>query len=114
MTNKITKAQMFAMIAEKVADNAEMVAFCQHEIELLEKKSGSKKPTARQKENEELMAILVDIVAVTSGTVSEIIASDARLVGMNTQRIAPLLNRLAEEGKIEKVADKRKNIFRAI
>jgi hypothetical protein len=114
MANKITKARMFAMIAEKVADNAEMVAFCQHEIELLEKKNGAKKPTARQKENEELMTTLVELVAVTPGTASEIIASNAELAGMTTQRISPMLNKLAEEGKIEKVVEKRKAIFRAI
>ena len=37
----MTKREMFAEIRNIVADNAEMVAFIDHEIELLERKSNS-------------------------------------------------------------------------
>lgn len=116
MANKTTKRDVInAMMADEyISANEFYMAYLAHEIELLDKKSESKKPTARQKENEALMEILVEVVSVTPGTVSEIIASDARLTGMTTQRVAPLLNKLADEGKILKTADKRKNIFSAI
>ena len=54
MEKKITKKEMFAKLREMVKDNAEMVKFIDHEIELLEKKNASKsaKPTATQIANE--------------------------------------------------------------
>ena len=49
----MTKKEMFAEICKGVADNAEMVAFIDHEIELLDRKSGSpRKPTKTQVEND--------------------------------------------------------------
>ena len=48
-----TKKEMFVEIRNVVADNAEMVAFIDHEIELLSRKSGSpRKPTQTQIEND--------------------------------------------------------------
>ena len=41
MANKITKKEMFTMIKAQVKDNAEMVAFIDHEIELLDKSARS-------------------------------------------------------------------------
>ena len=64
MTNekakKVTKKERFAQLLEleAVKANADLVAFINHEIELLENKnkskSGEKKPTERQRENEQL------------------------------------------------------------
>ena len=48
----MTKREMFVAIRNAVLDNEEMVAFIDHEIDLLERKSTSpKKPTETQKEN---------------------------------------------------------------
>ena len=43
MTKKMTKVEMFSAIREVVSENAEMVAFIDHEIELISKKAASKK-----------------------------------------------------------------------
>ena len=43
----MTKREMFAEIRNIVADNAEMVAFIDHEIELLERKSNSPRSRLR-------------------------------------------------------------------
>ena len=51
---KITKAQKFAMLKAipQVAENAMLVEFIEHEMELLAKKNSSeKKPTAQQTAN---------------------------------------------------------------
>ena len=49
----MTKREMFAEIRNAVIDNAEMVAFIDHEIELLNRKSTSpKKPTKTHQKNE--------------------------------------------------------------
>ena len=38
----MTKREMFAPIASALADNAEVVEFCNHEVELLDRKKGYK------------------------------------------------------------------------
>ena len=47
----MTKREMFNLIAGINADNAEIVEFCNHEIELLSKKSSKSGATKTQKEN---------------------------------------------------------------
>ena len=42
---KLTKREKFNMVLEMVKDNAELKEFIEHELELLEKKSGSSKET---------------------------------------------------------------------
>ena len=64
----MTKKEMFAEIRKVVADNAEMVAFIDHEIELLNRKSGSpRKPTKTQVENDgfkaDILAALAEVDA---------------------------------------------------
>lgn len=56
MEKKITKKERFAELRSKVADCPELVAFIDHEIELLERKNATKsgKPTANQVANEGL------------------------------------------------------------
>ena len=50
-----TKREMFNLIATRNADDAEIVAFCEHEIQLLDAKKTSKTPTKTQKANEALI-----------------------------------------------------------
>lgn len=64
MANKITKKEMFTMIKAQVKDNAEMVAFIDHEIELLDKKASNKKATKTQEAN---IGIKATILAVLKG-----------------------------------------------
>ena len=57
----MTKREMFNEILTVVADNAEMVEFINHEIELLNRKSSAvRKPTKNQLENEGFKADIVD------------------------------------------------------
>ena len=54
MEKKITKKDRFNQLLaiDGVSANDELVAFIQHEIELLEKKAGKSGSTKQQKENE--------------------------------------------------------------
>ena len=108
--NKITKAQMFAMIkaVPAVAENAEMVDFIDHELELLAKKSASKKPTKVQEQNEELKAVIVEVLGTfeNGATVSEVLGADDRLKGYSNQKISSLMNALAKAEVINKAVDK--------
>jgi len=113
MEKKITKKEMFAQIREVVADNEDMVAFIDHEIELLSKKSGSKKPTATQVANEGLKDVILKVLEGSEGmTASEVLNADVEFDGMSNQKISALLRQLVLDGKVEKLSDKKKTLFK--
>ena len=47
-TKKVTKREYFAQLREVVADNPELVAFIDHEVELLNKKNSGNSQTKTQ------------------------------------------------------------------
>ena len=95
----MTKKEMFAEIRNIVADNEEMVAFIDHEIELLERKSNSpKKPTKTQIENDgfkaEIVAYLTEVDAPK--TIKELQAEIPSISGLTNQRITHMLTDLVK------------------
>ena len=57
---KKTKKEMYNFIKSKMADNAEVVTFCDHELELLARKnSAERKPTVNQLDNAKIKKIIV-------------------------------------------------------
>ena len=112
MANKITKKEMFTMIKAQVKDNAEMVAFIDHEIELLEKKASNKKATKTQEAN---VGIKSTILAVLEGgksmTVTEMQGASAKLGELSNQKVSALVRQLVEAGKVVKTIDKKVSRF---
>lgn len=101
----MTKKEMFAEIRKAVAENEEMVAFIDHEIELLEKKSNSvRKPTKTQVENESFKAeIVAYLTAVDTGkTIKELQAEIESLAPLTNQRITHMLTDLVKAGTLAK------------
>lgn len=100
-----TKREMYTAIRAIVADNEEMVAFIDHEIELLNRKSASpKKPTKTQVENEGYKA---DIVAyLTSAdapkTIKEMQTDIPSIAGLTNQRITHMLTDLVKSETVRK------------
>lgn len=115
---KLTKKEMFAMVREIVVanggDNTELLTgFIDHEVELLTKKnSGEKKPTANQVANEAIKAeILASMEADVKYTCTDIIKNVDVCNGFNIQKVSPLMNQLADSGKVVKTIEKRKTYF---
>ena len=112
MANKITKKEMFTMIKAQVKDNAEMVAFIDHEIELLDKKASSKKATKTQKAN---VGIKSTILAILEGakpmTVTEMQGASAELGELSNQKVSALVRQLVEAGEVVKTIDKKVSRF---
>lgn len=112
MANKITKKEMFTMIKAQVKDNAEMVAFIDHEIELLDKKASNKKATKTQEAN---VGIKSTILAVLEGgksmTVTEMQGSSAELGELSNQKVSALVRQLVEAGEVVKTIDKKVSRF---
>lgn len=101
----MTKREMFAEIRNAVIDNAEMVAFIDHEIELLNRKSASpKKPTKTQMENDAFKAVIVDYLTNVDApkTIKELQTEVAELDGLTNQRITHMLTDLVKVGKLTK------------
>lgn len=111
---KMTKKEMFVEIRNAVADNEEMVAFIDHEIELLSRKAAStRKPTARQLEN---AAIQSDIVAYLTAvdmpkSIKELQTEMEQLEGFSNQRISQLLSALVKAGSVVKSYEKKTPFF---
>ena len=112
MANKITKKEMFTMIKAQVKDNAEMVAFIDHEIELLDKKASNKKATKTQEAN---VGIKSTILAVLEGgksmTVTEMQGASAELGELSNQKVSALVRQLVEADKVVKTIDKKVSRF---
>lgn len=121
MEKKITKKEMFAQViamaqGEEVSVSAdEIVAFAKHEIELLNKKAGtkSKKETANDAENARLMEVIVETLAGSEKamTVSELMTVNAELGELSNQKVSALMKKLVDGGRVQKSTDKRKSVF---
>ena len=118
MTNKkMTKREMFEQIKANYKLTDVEVAFIDHELELLAKKNASeKKPTAQQVANEGLKSTIIEVLTDNGGlmTVTDVQKSCEELSALSNQRISALLRQLKDDGKVERVEDKRKAYFKAI
>ena len=116
-TKKLTKRDRFEALLKlsEVQANPDMVAFIEHEIELLAKKNaGDKKPTAKQMENDGIKATILTVMEKSPEhlfTVTELCKADADLAELSNQRVSALLRQLIDAGKVKKTEDKRKSYF---
>lgn len=110
----MTKREMFEKIAEINANDAEIVKFCNHEIELLNKKTatGSRKPTKNQIENEGLKQTILEVLAEADRplAIAEIMENPA-FEGLTNQRVSALLTQLKKANLVVRVEEKRKAYF---
>lgn len=99
----MTKREMFAEIRKVVADNAEMVEFIDHEIDLLNRKStGTRKPTKTQVENEGFKADILETLATVDKpiTIKELCEVCDPIKGLTNQRVTHMLTDLRKDGKV--------------
>lgn len=101
----MTKREMYTAIRAIVADNAEMVAFIDHEIELLNRKSSAtRKPTKVQIENDGYKAEIVTYLSEVGQqkSIKELQAEIESLNGLTNQRITHMLTDLVKGGSLVK------------
>jgi hypothetical protein len=114
----MTKKDYFKQIMSKYPLTAEEVKFVEHEIELLDKKnvnkSGEKKLTAKQKENEAYKVEILGIITDEAHTVSEILKSGDFPEDMTNQRISALLKQMIEADLVVRTEKDRKAYFKAV
>lgn len=112
MTNKKTKKDLFLEVREVVAGNEELVAFVDHELELLNKKVGTKST----KVNEEQVALMEKIVNALneigrSVTISELQKENAEMAEYSNQKLSAMLKKLVDNKQVTKMVDKKKSYF---
>lgn len=114
---KTTKREYYELIKSKLADNAEIVAFCDHEIELLDNRKkttdGEKKLTPKQKENLALVATILDNMEVdTIYSISDMQRKIEVCKELTNQKISSLIRQAIADGTIERVEVKGKAFFK--
>ena len=108
---KETKKDVLAEIlnCEAVQKHEKWKKCIAHEIELLEKKTGTnRKPTKVQKENLELMATVLEVFKASPNKlyrVSELVKVEC-LADYTSQKISPLVVKLNKNGDVKLVEEK--------
>ena len=101
----MTKKEMFTEIRKVVVDNEEMVAFIDHEIELLSRKaSSSRKPTKTQIENDAYKATIIEYLTTADKpmTIKEMQSEIADIAELTNQRITHMLTDLVKAETLTK------------
>ena len=115
MTNKMTKRDYFNALKgiEAVASDETLVAFIDHEIELLDKKAGKgSKPTATQIANMALKTSILNTLSIDEGkSVSDILATGGAFDGLSNQKVSAVLRLMIADGTVRKEKDKKRTIF---
>lgn len=83
--------------------------FCDHEIELFDKKHSSRKPTKTQVENEGHKAKIIEVLTALDhpATIKEIQAEAPELSEFSTSKMSALLTALIKAGTVERTLIKR-------
>lgn len=112
---KITKVEMFTMIKalDEVKANANMVAFIDHEIELLQKKSEKKGNSKASQANAEFLTdVKVALTALGTATATEVMKE---LVGkypeVSNQKVSAHLRKLVKAEEVVRTEEKGKAYF---
>ena len=113
---KATKKEMFRKLIELAQENerTDLIEFCEHEINLLNKKASASGQTKTQAENEKIKVIIVEELTriARAVTISELIKESESLGQYSNQKLSALLKQMVENDKtVTKIIDKKKSLF---
>lgn len=129
MATKKTKREFYMEMVDIFTElgKGEYVDFCNHQIELLDKKSsGSTGLTKTQKENEIIKNIILEELAKYQGengiTItdlmkqSDVLSNYVTEAGNNltNQKMSALMKKLVDEKTVSRTTDKKKSYFQII
>lgn len=108
----MTKRENYAILRTLVADNAELVAFIDHEVELLNKKNAkSDTPTKKQIENNGIKSDILAGLGDEPMTISDMMTTISALDGLSNQKVSALVSQLVDDGLVVRSVVKRKAYF---
>ena len=112
MAKKMTKVEMFKALKENYSLSQAEIDFIDHEIELLEKKNGNRKPTKAQAENEGIKtSILEGMEMGKSYTITDLIKAIPSIGDFTNQRVSALVRQLKEANLVDRQEVKGKAYF---
>ena len=116
MEKKMTKMNYFEILRatypQDVENYDEIIAFIDHEIELLKSRKTSHKMTATQKANIGLANDIFDGMEVGKMyTITEIMKEIPACHDLTNQKVTSIVTKMVDEGRIEKVVEKRRSYF---
>lgn len=115
MTNKMTYAQAVRRAIEGTVTPEVIEKLEALEIQLQKKAGTSRKPTAKQKENAELQATLVEFInenAEGDGfTVTDLLKECSAVEGDSNQHVSAILRKAVQAREISKGSVKRRTYF---
>ena len=116
---KMTKRDYFNELLKvaEVKSNEKLVKFIEHELDLLAKKnaSGEGKLTATQIANIGIKEEILECMGKEPDrlfTISEMQKAFPCCAEMSNQRVSALVRQLVADGKVERLEEKRKAVFR--
>ena len=124
MEKKLTKKDYFMKLRGIVEDNEELVAFIDHELELLGRKNSGGSQTKTQKENVVVAEMLIneleklnkpvtitDLIA-SSSTIREYTYTDGKETkNLTNQKISAIFKQLVDSNRLVRVTEKKKSYF---
>lgn len=118
---KMTKRDYFNQLLAiaEVKANAELEKFINHELELLAKKnaSSSGKLTPTQEINEKIKESIMECLMAEPNrmfTITEMLKEFECCADLSNQRLSALVRQLKDDGKVERIEEKRKAYFKAV
>lgn len=116
--SKMTKKDWFATIRAMVEGSGneredEILAFIDHEVELLEKKSSKSGQTKTQKENAEVVAKIENALREVGKavTITELQTASEEMSAYSNQKLSALLKQMVSKGTVVRTEDKKKAYF---
>lgn len=116
--SKMTKKDWFATIRAMVEGSGneredEILAFIDHEVELLEKKSSKSGQTKTQKENIEVVAKIENALREVGKavTITELQTASEEMSAYSNQKLSALLKQMVSKGTVVRTEDKKKAYF---
>ena len=116
--SKMTKKDWFATIRAMVECSGneredEILAFIDHEVELLEKKSSKSGQTKTQKENVEVVAKIENALREVGKavTITELQTASEEMSAYSNQKLSALLKQMVSKGTVVRTEDKKKAYF---
>lgn len=101
--SKLTKIELFSLIAEEMADNQMIVEFCEKEIELLKKRKKGSSPEAEAFREEVLSNIQRADCPMTNKMLAEVMGVSWQKVSYATRKLEDAGLIRSEEGVSPKV-----------
>ena len=118
---KLTKRESLEMIKTVCAGNEAIINFCDHELELLDRKNSKTSVTKTQAENVKVAQVLVEELTKLGKpvTITELMNSSDTIKAyklengnvLTNQKITAIFKQLVDNKTLVKVIDKKKSYF---